>query len=374
MREIDMPTITEHKNQDGTRSFTAQVRVKPFKPSSKTVHERDFPSRKEARTAAERWAEQLEEQLRQQRVRGAVRSDVAALKFSELVKEYLADPRTKALCTYSERERQMGWWVEHYGALRALEFPSPTIIRDGRERLLRKHPSGSTANRYLSAARACVNFARGSGLLPPNVVWPPRLMLTEAKHRERFLTDEELQRALDAARAHSSLMYAAVMFAIGVGCRQGELLRVRWGDIDEASATVAIRVSKTDTSRRAHLPPAVLQALKEWRGEKVRPLPSRLVFAHPDGKPIENYLVIARWIKIRTSAGLPDLRFHDLRHASASFLIQGGATLAEVAHQLGHKHVATSKRYAHLVAGAKPTGADKLNEKLGGGTAAAKQS
>ena len=58
------------------------------------------------------------------------------------------------------------------------------------------------------------------------------------------------------------------------------------------------------------------------------------------------------------------MRWHDLRHASASFLIQGGATLAEVAHQLGHKNVATSKRYAHLVPGAKPTGADKLNEKL----------
>jgi integrase len=361
-----MATINEHKNSDGTRSYIAQVRVRPFKPSSKTLHERDFPSRKEARASALAWAKQLEEQLRQQRVRGAVRSDVAALKFAELVKEYLADPRTKALSTYSERERQMGWWVEHYGALRALEFPSPTIIRDGRERLLAKHPSASTANRYLAAARHCVNFARGSGLLPPGVVWPPRLMLTEAKHREHFLSDAELARALSAAREHSTLMHAAVMFAIGVGCRQGELLRVRWGDIDEASATVAIRVSKTDTSRRAHLPPAVLQALKEWRGEKVRPLPSRPVFAHPDGKPLANHYLIARWEKIREAAKLPDTRWHDLRHASASFLIQGGATLAEVAHQLGHKHVATSKRYAHLVPGAKPTGADKLNEKLGG--------
>jgi len=60
------------------------------------------------------------------------------------------------------------------------------------------------------------------------------------------------------------------------------------------------------------------------------------------------------------------VRWHDLRHAAASFLIQGGATLAEVAHQLGHLSTQTSARYAHLVPGAKPTGADALNEKLRG--------
>ena len=240
------------------------------------------------------------------------------------------------------------------------------MIRAAREALLAKHEPG-TVNRYLAAARACVNFARSSGLLPTNCLWPPKLMMREAKARERFLTDEELARALKAARAESELMYVAVLFAVGTGCRQGELLRVRWADVDEDTHTVAIKVTKTDTSRRAHLPPAVLKALRKWRGEKVLPLPTRLVFCHPDGSPLANHYLVNRWEKIRIVAKLPDVRWHDLRHASASFLIQGGATLAEVAHQLGQKNVATSKRYAHLVPGAKPTGADKLNEELSGG-------
>jgi integrase len=360
-----MATLTEQRNSDGTRSYTAQVRVKPFKPSSKTVHERDYTTRKEARDAATGWAEQLEKTLREQRVRGAVHADVGSLKFRDLVTDYLADPETQALTTYSERERQMGWWVEHYGSVRALEFPSPLVIRAAREALLVKHEAG-TVNRYLAAARACVNFARAAGLLPSNVVWPPRLMLSEPKSRENFLTDDELARVLEAAQEHSDLMYAAVMFAVGVGCRQGEQLRLRWGDIDEASATVAIRVTKSDTSRRAHLPPAAAEALRLLRDDKVLPMPTRYVFADDEGQPLPNHFLVDRWEKIREAAGLPTLRWHDLRHASASFLIQGGATLAEVAHQLGHKNVATSKRYAHLVPGAKPTGADKLNDRLSG--------
>ena len=360
-----MPTITEHRNGDRTRSFTAQVRIKPFRPSSKTFHERDYGTRKEAERAAGSWATDLEKTLREQKVRRGVHKDLASSKLEDLAREYLKDPKTRALATYDERQRQLAWWLNRYGSARALEFPSPVLLREAREVLLEKFEAG-TANRYMAAARALVNFGRSAGLLPPSTVWPPGLMLTEPGPRERYLDDAELDRALTAARADSPLMYAAVTFAIGVGCRQSEQLRVRWSDIDEATGTVAIRVTKTNTSRRAHMPPAVAAALKVLRSGKVRPLPSRPVFVDAAGDPLPAYTLIDRWEKIRTTAGLPDVRWHDLRHANASFLIQGGATLAEVAHQLGHLNVATAKRYAHLVPGAKPTGADKLNEKLRG--------
>ncbi len=361
-----MATIDERKNSDGSRSYVAQVRIKPFNPASKTFHERDFPDgRKGAKKAAESWAEELEKTLREQRGRGGVRKDVGNITLRKLGDEYLADPETKALSTYDEREMQIGWWLNKYGATKALEFPSPVLLREARDMLSREYQAG-TINRYLAAARAMVNFGRATGLLPPNLVWPPRLMLTEPKARERFLNDEELDRALAEARADSDFMYAAVMFAVGVGCRQSEQLRVRWGDIDGDNGTVAICVTKTDSSRRAHMPPAVVEALKTLKSGNVHPLPSAYVFTDTDGKPIKAHVLIDRWEKVRKAAKLEDVRWHDLRHASASFLIQSGATLAEVAHQLGHKNVATAKRYAHLVPGAKPTGADRLNEKLRG--------
>ena len=357
-----MATINHRKNDDGSHSYVAQVRLKGFSPTSQTFNERDHASRREAEKAAAAWAEAEEQKLRDMRTRGGVRADVTVLKLSGLVDEYLKDPETKKLSTVAERERQLAWWVNKYGSVKALEFASPMRLREAREQLL-KDSEPATVNRYLAAARACVNFGRAAGLLPVNAIWPPRMMLREPKARERFLTDAELARVLKAARAQSDLMHALVTFAVGVGCRQSEQLRVRWADINEGNNTVGIKVSKTDTSRRAYLPPAVIEALKVLKGGKVAPPPSAYVFTE-GGEAIPQYVLVDRWEKLRASVGLPDVRWHDLRHAAASFLIQNGSTLAEVAHQLGHKNVATSKRYAHLVPGSKPTGADALNAKL----------
>lgn len=359
-----MPTITERRNDDGTRSFVAQVRVKGFKAVNKTFHQSNYPAHKEAMKAAVEWADGQQRTLNELRKRGpgAVRADVGSIKLKELVEEYLKDPETKTLLTLSERERQLGWWVDNYGSVRALEFSQAPRLREAREKLMALHQHG-TVNRYLAAARACVNWGQSVGIVPPETSFPKRLMLTEPKAVERFLSDEELAKVLDAAHAFSPTMYAAVVYAIGVGVRAGEQLRLCWGDI--ADSTSAIKVTKSDTSRRAHTPPAVIAVLKELRGSKAAtPLPSVRVFLDEEGEPMQDYQLIDRWEKIRATAGVKDVRWHDLRHSCASILIQNGASLAEVASQLGHKNIATSKRYAHLVPGHKPTGADALNAKL----------
>ncbi len=329
-----MASYQDRKGKDGKKARTAHVRIAPFEPTHKTFRETDFPSWREAQKAAGQWAEETEKMLREQRGRGGVRKNVGRLTTRELVDAYLADPETRGLLSYDSYEHQLAWWADKYGSVRALEFSTPLIILEAREALLKLHGAG-TVNRYLSAARSAINWARGRGLPPTNTVWPPRMMLTEPKARERFLTDEELGGLLKAARADSSLMFAAVMFAIGVGCRQGEQLRVRWGDIDTDGGTVAIRVSKTDTSRRAHLPSAVISALELLRGD-LGMMPARFVFANEDGTAIKDYVLIDKWQKLRKVAKLPELRWHDLRHA-CELPDQNGSTLAQVAGRLGHK-------------------------------------
>src|SRR5262249_9523314 len=271
-------------------------------PTSRTFHEKDYPSRREAESAAEQWAESQEQELRNFRTRGAaVRSDVASLTFGELVNEYLKDESTAGLASSKARTLQLGWFVNKYGNVRAIEFANPVRLRDARDQL-RKEGAGdgplgpATVNRYMAGVRRCWNWGRSAGLVPTSNVWPPGMMLREPKGRTRFLTAEELKRALDAARKEvvvgGDLMRAAVMFAVGVGCRQSEQRRRRWADVDEKTSTVAVHVSKTDTSRRVYCPPEVLEALKALRGGKVRPLPTAYVFADSEGKPVKAHVLV----------------------------------------------------------------------------------
>jgi integrase len=161
-------------------------------------------------------------------------------------------------------------------------------------------------------------------------------------------------------------MLAAIAVAVGCGCRQGEMLRLTWADVDLEEQQLAFRITKGDEPRRVHLPKASCDALAALREGKVAPLPSRAVFVNADGEPLANYELLNRWKHIRKAAQLTGVRWHDLRHSTASFLIQHGATLAEVGHALGHRNVATTAKYAHLIKGRPVTGADKLDEKLRG--------
>jgi integrase len=366
-----MATVNHKRNSDGSRSYTAQVRVRGFRPLSKTFHERDHGGRKQAQAAATAWGEREEQTLREQRTRGAVRADLGTLKLAQLIAEYLADPEVQQLRTHSGLAMQLAWWCEQHGEVRALEFCNPILLRAARERLL-AFCTPSTCNRYLAVARAAVNWARAAGLLPADkCVWPPRLMLKEPRGRERFLSADELKRALDAARADTliggELMRAAVQFAVGTGIRQAEQLRVRWQDLDERTSTVAVHVTKTSTSRRVHVPANVLETLRQLRTTgKVRPLPSAYVFADSDGKPIPTHRLVDAWERTRARAGLPGVRWHDLRHTCASVLAQAGSSLLEISRQLGHLSAQTSARYSHLVAGTAPTGAGELNKLLKG--------
>ena len=79
---------------------------------------------------------------------------------------------------------------------------------------------------------------------------------------------------------------------------------------------------------------------------------SRLIFASKIN-PSKPYVFYKPWKRAVIDAELVDFRFHDLRHTTASYLAQNGATLLEIADVLGHKQIEVTKRYAHLCIGHK---------------------
>jgi len=230
--------IRKRQNGDGSVSYDAQLKVAPF-PRTFKSHER--------LDAAIRWRTDLKAELIEQRQAKNTRPDVATLTLAQLNAEWLKDPEPKLLRSYNDRVRHLNWWSSKFGAIKVREF-GVVQAREARDLLLGRMEPASV-NRVIASERAAWNWGRTSGLIPPKNVWPPRLSLTEPDARVRYLDDEELKRVLEAARAHSPVLYAAVAVALACGCRAGEQMRLEWKDVDSARSTVMFLETKNGSSR-----------------------------------------------------------------------------------------------------------------------------
>jgi integrase len=178
------------------------------------------------------------------------------------------------------------------------------------------------------------------------------------KQKIRILTPEEINALLEA---ESDMQYKTLFqLAIFSGARQGELLGLIWSDVDWGNSQVHIQRTfnnqawydvKTETSnRKIDLGPGMMTELKKW---KLACPPSRidLIFPNGAGGPIDhNNLVKRSFNPALKDAGLPKIRFHDLRHTYASLLIEQGENIKYIQNQLGHSSpTVTLNVYAHLM-------------------------
>lgn len=348
-----MASIQRRKNRDGSVTFMARVRVKPFKPVAKA-----FALKKEAKE----WSDALERELRSHGRRGGLREDLTKLTLGGLVDQYRADPETRALRYFDSLELLLAWWVNAYGATKILDL-NVLVLREARDRL-RAGRKPATVNRHLSALRSAWNWGRAAGLVPQDHSWPTRLMLTEDNERQRYLAPDELSNLLNAAREHSAIMYAAVVVSIATGIRQGELLRLRWIDVDLEKQKLRILRTKNDDPRAVYLPGAACEALRALKDDTA--VGVNAVFLARSGENLDKGRLGHQWRVVRKKANLADFKWHDLRHSCASFLAQQGATLLEIGSVLGHRSPSVTRRYSHLIEGAPVTGHTALDSMLGG--------
>ena len=171
---------------------------------------------------------------------------------------------------------------------------------------------------------------------------------TPDKMMERFLSIEELERlekilvARETAALASPYTINAFRLIIYTGCRLGEVLSLKWGDIDFDDCCLRLSDSKTG-KRTIPLNESAMRVL--FNTKKIENNP--YVFCgDKSGTHLVNIQKI--WERIRKQAGIPDVRIHDLRHSFASFMIKNGVSIFEVSKLLGHKDIKTTMRYAHL--------------------------
>jgi integrase len=190
-------------------------------------------------------------------------------------------------------------------------------------------------------------------------------------HEMKTLSEEQAQQLLAAAQGER--LEALYVLALATGMRQGEMLALRWHDVDLEGASLQVRATvhytkggylftepKTKYSRRRiALPHIVVEALREHR---VRQLTERLevgpawedmdlVFPNPVGKPIDGVSMVKhRFYPLLERAGLPRIRFHDLRHTAATLLLGRSINPKVVSEMLGHSHVSvTLSIYSHVM-------------------------
>jgi integrase len=195
---------------------------------------------------------------------------------------------------------------------------------------------------------------------------------------------EQARTMLEAMEGHE--IAPLLTAALGTGARQGELLALRWRDVDLETATAAIRHTlqadgtlaepKTERSRRiVVLPQTVVDALRQQRSAQLR---HRLaagakwhdldfVFTRSDGRAMTPDMARHRYYRILEDAGLPRLPFHHLRHAFATLQIEAGEDLASVSRMLGHASLSTTADiYAHLTPATQRRAADRMDAILAG--------
>jgi integrase len=189
------------------------------------------------------------------------------------------------------------------------------------------------------------------------------------KKEMNILTPEQIRALIAKAKAPK---YAFLfLLAAFTGGRQGEILGLKWSDIDWEKSQIRIQRTfnngrwfepKTeDSKRRIDVGPSIMNLLREWKvlcsGNG-----SDLVFPNSAGNPMNNHNLLNRhFYPALKAAGLPKVRFHDLRHTYASLLIEQGENVLYIADQMGHsKPTTTLNVYGHLMKKAHPEAATLL--------------
>ncbi len=217
---------------------------------------------------------------------------------------------------------------------------------------------GSPRHTHITLHKA-LNDAVADNLIPRNVA--DGLKLPKPNKKEITpLTPEQAKMFLEAARGDR--FYALYVLAIHYGLRQGELLGLKWGDLDLDNGTLQVRRTMSEScvgrieekpkngkGRRIELSPAVAEILETHRKQSV----GDLVFATSKGTPVNSSNLLQRsFLPLLASCNLPRIRFHDLRHTCATIRFIKGQHPKRVSEILGHSSVAiTLDIYSHVIPG-----------------------
>lgn len=293
-------------------------------------------------TKARRYLEQLRAQYEKAEEQGRNRHGFG-VAMNRFVEEHLPNMQPLAADRYMVSVRHLN---KAFGD-KYLDEITPRVLADyvSDRRATSKAQNKSLANATLKRDLACLSSmfscAMGWEIAERNPVEAmDKRSLREPPGRVRFLTRAEYAELLAKAGA----LHGIIVVAIETGMRMGEILSLRWTDIDWRHNSARLPTSKNLEPRTIPLTPTARAQIRA----QARHAETPLVFHTKDGRALRVIDISRKFRKVAEDAGIEDFRFHDLRHTFASWAVQRGVDLYKLSKVLGHKGLQMTARYAHL--------------------------
>lgn len=335
-----MPTVRQRGDK-----FQAIVRVKK---GGVIVHQesRMFPTER----LANDWGERLEAKIKAE---GVPQRQLSVKTLGGLLKDYL-DKLEEHKQVRRARAGELLQLSVEFDKIKLSELASTTFVEFAQRR--RREGAGpSTVMHNLATLRAVLNAAKpmfgldvtGTPVSEAIAALGRVGAVGKSKSRERRPTEDELARIDEEYRRIATYPSThiptgtIVKLAIELPRRLGELLDMRWVDYNRKARTIKLRDTKHPVNPRDELVPLSPQAMAILDSLPV--IDERILPYKPES-------VSASFERITARLGIPDLRFHDLRHDGISRLFERGLSIQEVALISGHQSWAMLRRYTHLEA------------------------
>ena len=313
--------------------------------------------------------------------------DADNLKVGEYLERWLVDSvlDTVRPTTYERYEQIVRIHVRPALGSVKLKNLTPVHVRGLYREKLEAGLSARTVQYIHVTLHKALKQAVQDGLIPRNAteaVKAPQVRREEM----RPLSAEQVKVLLEVARGDR--LEALYVLAIHTGLRQGELLGLKWEDVDLESGTLRVRrtlvtakggpvltAPKTKGSRRSvKLTQGAVEALRSHLKHQLQEIDragslwreNGLMFASESGEPLDRrYLTSCRYKALLKRAELPIIRFHDLRHTCATLLLSKNVNPKIVSEMLGHASIAiTLDTYSHVLPNMRDQAAAAMEEAL----------
>ena len=348
-----MARIQTRKGKKRT-TYTATVRVKGYPPLART-----FDTKGEAKS----WATEIEKEMRMGRYQDV--RPIEKITFVDALSRYLEQISVTKRPNSENRDKQSSKIiVDYFGPEISLVEVSPQKVAAYRDFRMKK-VAAATIQKEFALISHLFNVARREWGFPVDNPIPHITRPKIRNNRTRFLTKEEAQRLLDAAKTSKNpKLYPYLLVMMHTGMRPSEAAGMKWGDIDLENRLVKLQVTKTDMR---YVP---LTEVTENILRSIRPVDATNgmhVFLPPNSGESKQLVDVPclhfkrSFMTARMKAGLEDLHLHDLRHTAASHLLMAGVDLRTLAEILGHKTLQMVHRYTHLLNDHKLKAVDRIN-------------